>query len=154
MDALVRQSLWFNRLVLAGATILFSLIGIRYIADPISAVAPHQITLGSSEAITDMRVSGGVFLGIAGVLLASIFSRRRLLGGIGVLALVSITVTAVRLYGVAVDGPAPFTLQVLKPEIALVLLSSLGFLLESRRLRENSSSEVTHTAIRVPSGAR
>jgi hypothetical protein len=101
-----------------------------------------------------MRVSGGVFLGIAGVLLASIFSRRRLLGGIGVLALVSITVTAVRLYGLAVDGPAPFTLQVLKPEIALVLLSSFGFLLESRRLRGNSRSEVTHTAIRVPSGAR
>ena len=73
---------------------------------------------------------------------------------IGVLALVSITVTAVRLYGLAEDGPAPFTLQVLKPEIALVLLSSFGFLLESRRLRGNSRSEVTHTAIRVPSGAR
>ena len=75
-------------------------------------------------------------------------------GETSILALVSIRVTAVRLYGLAVDGPAPFTLQVLKPEIALVLLSSLGFLLERRRLRGNSRSEVTHTAIRVPSGAR
>jgi hypothetical protein len=35
--------------------------------------------------------------------------------------------------GLAVDGPAPFTLQVLKPEIALVVLSALGLFLEMRR---------------------
>src|SRR2546425_7424550 len=140
MDALVRQSLWFNRLVLAGATVLFSLIGIRYIVDPITAVAPHQITLGSNEAVTIMRVSGGVFLGIASVLLACVFSERRLLAGIGVLALVSIAVTAARLIGLAVDGPAPFTLQVLKPEIALVVLSALGFLFETRRLQASPSA--------------
>jgi len=140
MNAPFRYSVLFNRLVLAGATILFSLIGIRYVLDPINAVAPHQISLGSNEAITIMRVSGGVFLGIAGVLLACIFSQRRLRAGIGVLALVSIAVTAVRLFGLAVDGPAPFTLQVLKPEIALVVLSALGFLFETRRLQGSASA--------------
>lgn len=135
MNALIRHSVWFSRLVLALATLLFSLIGVRYVLDPIGAVAPHRITLGSSEAVTIMRVSGGVFLALAVVLLACIFSQRRLLAGTGVLALVSIVVTAVRLFGLAVDGPAPFTLQVLKPEIALVLLSTLGFALETRRLQ-------------------
>jgi hypothetical protein len=75
--------------------------------------------------------------------------QRYLLGGVGVLAIVSITVTAVRLFGLAVDGTAPFTFRVLKPEIALVLLSTLGFALESRRLR----GDVTHAGLRAPSGA-
>jgi uncharacterized protein DUF4345 len=142
MDTLARHSVWFTRLVLAGATILFSLIGVRTIVDPIGAMAPHQITLGSSEAVTIMRVSGAVFLGIASVLLACIPSRRRLLAGTGVLALVSIAVTAVRLFGLAVDGPAPFTLRVLKPEIALVILSALGFFFETRRLQGDSHGGV------------
>jgi hypothetical protein len=138
MDAFVRASLWFDRVVLAGATVLFSLIGIRYIVDPVGAVAPHAITLGSPEAITMMRVSGGVFVGIAAVLFASILSERRTRGGIAVLAVVSIAVTAVRLFGLAVDGAGPFTLKVLKPEVALVVLSTLGFLLGGGRLRSRS----------------
>lgn len=85
-----------------------------------------------------MRVSGGVFLGLAGVLLACVLSERRLLAGIGVLAFVSIAVTGVRLFGLAVDGSAPFTLRVLKPEIALVVLSALGLFFEVRRLRGRS----------------
>src|SRR5437762_5864494 len=138
MDGFARQSLWFNRVVLAGATILFSLIGMRYIVDPVSAVAPHAITLGSAEAITMMRVSGGVFVGIAAVLFASALSERRIRGGVGVLALVSIAVTAVRLYGLEVDGAGAFTLKVLKPEIALVVLSTLRS--EERRVGKECRS--------------
>ncbi len=154
MNALTRSSAWFNRVVLAGAAILFSLIGIRYVIDPVGAVAPHQITLGSNEAITIMRVSGGVFLGIAAFLLVCIAAERRLLAGVAVLAVVSIAVTAVRLFGLAVDGPAPFTLRVLKPEIALVVLSALGFVFEMRRLREDPRSGLARAAVGSPSGSR
>jgi len=45
-------------------------------------------------------------------------------------------VTAVRVFGLIVDGAAPFTIQVLKPELAIVVLSSLGFFVERRRLKE------------------
>jgi Domain of unknown function (DUF4345) len=135
MNALVRHSVWFGRLVLVGATLLFVLIGIRYVFDPIGAVAPHQIALGSQEAVTNIRVSGGVFLGIAAVLFACALSERRILAGTGVLALVSIAVTAARLFGLAVDGPAPFTVHVLKPELSIVILSTVGFILEVRRSR-------------------
>ena len=73
---------------------------------------------------------------------------RSLVAGIGVLALVSIAVTAVRVLGLAVDGPAAFTLRVLKPEIALVVLSTLGFLLESRRrMRGDSRRALPRAAI-------
>jgi hypothetical protein len=136
MNALVRHSVWVGRLVLAGATLLFVLIGIRYVLHPIDAVAPHRITLGSSEAVTNIRVSGGVFLGMAAALFACMLSERRILAGTGVLALVSVAVTAARLFGLAVDGPAPFTLHVLRPEVALVVLSTLAFLLETRRLQD------------------
>jgi hypothetical protein len=55
--------------------------------DPIGAVAPHRITLGSNEAITIMRVSGAVFLGIAVFLVVCIASERRLIAGIGALGM-------------------------------------------------------------------
>jgi|GEM_PF-2013727 len=135
MTSLLRHSVWFGRLVLAGATILFSLIALRQIADPIGASAPHQIALGSSDAITIMRVTGGPFLGLALVLAACIASERRLLTGLGVLVTVNAVVTAVRIMGLTVDGPGPFTLRVLKPEVLLVVLSSIALLLEWRRRR-------------------
>src|SRR5919109_2020928 len=111
MNAFARQSIWFNRVVLGGATILFSLIGVRYIADPVGEVAPHAITLGSAEAITMMRVSGAVFVGIAAILFASLFSERRIRDGIAILAVISIAVTAVRIFRLVGDGAGPFPLK-------------------------------------------
>jgi len=133
MPPVLRHSIWFGRLVLVGATILFTLIALRQIADPIGASTPHQIALGSSDAVTIMRVTGGLFLGLALVLAACIVSERRLLAGLGVLATVNAVVTAVRVLGLVVDGPGPFTLQVLKPEVVLVVLSSIALLVEWRR---------------------
>ena len=44
-------------------------------------------------------------------------------------------VTAVRLVGLVVDGRGPFTLQVMKPEAALVVVSAIAVLVERRRRR-------------------
>jgi len=138
MPPLLRHSLWFSRIVLAGATILFSLIALRQIADPVGASAPHQIVLGSSDAVTITRVTGGVFLGLALVLVACLVSERRMLTGLGVLATVVAVVTAVRVVGLIVDGPGPFTLQVLKPEVVMVVLSSIAFFVERRRRKSSA----------------
>jgi Domain of unknown function (DUF4345) len=140
MTSVLRHSLWFGRIVLAGAAILFSLIAFRQIVDPIGASAPHQIALGSSDAITITRVTGGIFLGLALVLAACIVSERRLLTGLGVLATVISVVTAVRVVGLIVDGPGTFTLQVLKPELVFVALSSIAFFVERRR-RHGSAAD-------------
>lgn len=130
------RSIWFGRTVVVAAALLLTSIGLKYITNPVGAVAPHDIVLGSAEAVTIMRVSGGVFLGIAIALVTSLTSDRRLLAGIGLLATISATILAVRLLGLAVDGPAPFTLKVLKPEIALAVCSTMALVLERRRLSE------------------
>jgi hypothetical protein len=148
MSTLIHRSIWLSRLVLAGATLLLIRIAFEYITDPIGAVTPHAITLGSPAAITIMRVSGGVFLGIAVVLAACALSERRLLAGLGFLATIAVTILAIRLVGLALDGPAPFTLKVLKPEVALVVLSTVAFFLERRRTQEPEVSDSSNLADR------
>ena len=133
MSAWLQRSVWLGRIVLACAVLLLIRISLAPVVDPAGAAAPNQITLGSPAALTIMRVSGSVFLAVALALSACLFSERRLLDGLALLAIFATTITAVRLIGLVVDGPAPFTLKVLKPEIALVLLSSAAFFLERRR---------------------
>jgi hypothetical protein len=150
----LRHSVWFGRFVLAAAAILFTVIAVRQIADPIGASASHQIALGSSDAITIMRVTGGLFLGLALVLAACVVSDRRLLAGLGVLLTVNAVVTAVRVAGLVLDGPGPFTLQVLKPELTLVALSALAFLVERRRLRSTRHQTGEEGGVMGPSALR
>ena len=135
MNALIHRSPILNRIVLGLAALLFTMIGLRNVVDPLGEAAPHHISLASPEAVTIMRVTGGLFLALAMVFVASLLSRRRLLFGIGVLVTVAAVLMSVRIIGLVVDGPAPFTLHVLKPEIAITVISSLAFFLEWRRVR-------------------
>jgi hypothetical protein len=128
-----RHLVWLNRLVMGFAIFLFTLIAVRYIADPVRSEAPHKIVLGSPEAMTNTRVSGGVFLAMALVLAGSVISRERHRAGLLLLATFSAVLTAVRLFGLIIDGPAPFTLRVLKPEIAVTVLAAVAYALERRR---------------------
>ena len=134
MSSLSKRSVWFGRIVLGGAIALLTRIALGYLVDPAGAVAPNQIVLGSPAALTIMRVSGGMFLGVA-LALTMCLASGRLLAGLGLLATIATTLTAARLVGLAVDGPAEFTLWVLKPEIALVVLSTAALVVELRRAR-------------------
>jgi hypothetical protein len=91
------------------------------------------MALASPDAITVMRVEGGMFVAIATVLAYCIASDRRVLAGLGLLTTLITAITATRLLGLALDGPGPFTLMVLKPEVVLVVLSAVGFFLEWQR---------------------
>jgi hypothetical protein len=133
MAASSGYSVWLNRLVLAFAIVLFGMIAVRTIGDPVGSGAPHKILLGSPEAITNTRISGAVFLAIALVLAASLVSRKRHREGLFLLATFSLVLTVVRVFGLIVDGPAPFTLFVLKPEVAITVLAVAAYLLERRR---------------------
>jgi hypothetical protein len=127
-----RHSVWLNRAVMAFAIFVFTLIAVRTIGDPVRTEAPHRIVLGSPEAMTNTRVSGGVFLAMALVLAGSVISRERHRSALLLLAIFSGVLTAVRLFGLIVDGPAPFTLTVLKPEIAVTVLAGVAYALERR----------------------
>ncbi|HEY9302977.1 MAG TPA: hypothetical protein VIO95_01645, partial [Mycobacterium sp.] len=89
MKRFTRFALWIGRTVLAGATVIFSIIGLRYIADPVHSSAKIGISMGSALAATTTRVGSGAF-----PLAPAIFS------------LICLFSTRWRLAGVACFGPA------------------------------------------------
>ena len=57
---------WIYRVVLAAAAFIFTMIGMRYVADPVHAAAATGVTLGSAFATTTTRIGFGAFpLGFA-----------------------------------------------------------------------------------------
>jgi hypothetical protein len=93
------------------------------------------MTLNTPDAVTVMRVQGGLVLGFAAILAYCVVSQRRLLAGLAVLAAISAAIAGTRVLGLAVDGPGPFTLMVVKPEVLLTVLSTLALSFEWRRSR-------------------
>jgi hypothetical protein len=144
MRSLLHHAIWFNRVVLAAATLLFSTIAWRGLFDPVGASAVHEIALGSTAGVTVARVAfGGFPLAFAVIFLACLVSDRLLLVGLSVLAVVSVVVTAARVLGIVLDGPAPFSMHVLKPEVGLIALSITALLLERRRRQGGHGEELT-----------
>ena len=134
MSTWLRHTIWFNRAVLGLATLLFTSIAVRGLTDPVGSSAAHGITFGSAAGITVARVGfGGFPLSFALVFLACLLSERRLLTGLAALSVTAVVVTSARLLGLAIDGPAEFTLRVLKPEVVLVVASTAAVFLERRR---------------------
>src|SRR5689334_18231540 len=79
MRTLLRFSPWINRLVLAAATLIFTMISLRYIIDPVRASAATGVSLNSGLAVTTTRVGfGGFPLAFAIFSLVCLFSTRRL----------------------------------------------------------------------------
>jgi len=133
---LCRFTPWLIRLILGAATLIFTLIGVKYITDPVRAAASFNISLGSAPAITSMRVGFGAFpVGFAIIVASCLVSTSRLLLGLYFVATIIGVATAARVLGIVVDGAAPESVVLLRPEVALLALSVVGVLLESGRRR-------------------
>lgn len=131
-----RAAPWLPRLLLLLATVLFFLIGFRYLGDPVNKAAADSIVLGSVMAISRVRVGfGGFPLALSLILLGCLLSPKRLLTGLTVLATTVGVVTAARLVGIAIDGPAEEAVRLLRVEIILLGLSVAAIFLERARLR-------------------
>jgi hypothetical protein len=127
---------WFNRLVLAAATVVMLMIAVRNLRDPIGATLPLGIALRTPSAVTIVRVGfGGFPLGFAVALGVCAFSTKRLLAGMALLASVIGAATAARVQGLLLDGMTPYNLGLLRPEVAMLALSAIGIALERRRQR-------------------
>jgi uncharacterized membrane protein YdcZ (DUF606 family) len=135
MSAWLRRSIWFSRFVLGGATLLLGRLGAGNVLDPIGEASRRSMILSSPDAITVMRVQGGLIVGCAAILAYCVVSERRLLPGLGILATISAAIAGTRVLGLTLDGSGPFTLMVVKPEVLLVVLSTLAFFFEWRRSR-------------------
>jgi len=134
MTTFERPVIWFNRLVIAAAAVVMTMIAIRNLRDPIGATRALDIALRSPSAVTIVRVGfGGFPLGFAAALVGCLFGTRRLLTGMALILAVVGGVTIARIQGLIVDGLTPYNLGLLRPEAAMVTLSTLGIFLERRR---------------------
>jgi hypothetical protein len=131
-----RVAPWLPRLLLLLATVLFFLIGFKYLGDPVNKAASDSIVLGSVMAISRVRVGfGGFPLALSFILLGCLLSSRRVLTGLAVLATTVAVITVARLVGIAIDGPAEEAVKLLRVEIVLLALSVAAIFLERARLR-------------------
>jgi hypothetical protein len=136
MNKVTRFAPWISRLVLVGATLVFSMIGLRYITDPVHASAATGVTLTSALAYTTTRVGSGAFpLGFAIFTFACLISTRRLLVGVSLVATVITTAIVVRIFGLVSDGAAPDSTRLFIPEAVMLTLAAAGIVLERARRR-------------------
>jgi hypothetical protein len=144
MEQLTRFAPWISRAVLAGATLIFSMIGLRYITNPVHSSAEIGISLGSALASTTTRVgSGAIPLGLAIFTLICLVSTRWLYAGVGLVSIVVTTAIIVRVLGLVTDGPAPESTRLFIPEGLLFVLSVAAIILERRRTAQHVSSRST-----------
>jgi len=127
---------WFIRLLLIAATFIMTMIALRTLRDPIGSTLPMGIVLNSPTAVTVVRVGfGGFPLGFAIALLGCLVSTERLLADLFILASFAGAATLTRLQGIVLDGATRYNVLLLRPEIALCILSAVGIVLERRRRR-------------------
>jgi hypothetical protein len=82
-----------------------------------------------------MRAEGAVFFALAALTLFSLLDARRLIAGLSLIATVVGFITAARIFGYYIDGPAAETSFKLVPEVVLLTLLSAGILVELGRRR-------------------
>jgi hypothetical protein len=133
MSQLLKRSIWFGRLVLGIGILLLTRLGLNNIVQPVAVAATTHTTLGSPDAITVIRVQGGVLIGIVVILVYCFFAQRRLLAGLGFFTTIIISVAGLRLIGILLDGPGSFTLMTSKAEVAMAVVAACATLLERRR---------------------
>jgi hypothetical protein len=127
---------WLHRIVLTLSTLLFTMIGLRYILDPVGSSKAVDTVLSSGLAVTTTRVGFGAFpLALAIFTMSCLLSPTRRLAGVILVAILIATVIVVRLIGTAMDGSAEHSTRLFVPEAVLLLLAAGGLLLESARRR-------------------
>lgn len=138
MERVRRLAPWLTQFVLGAATLVFALIGWKYIADPVHTAATSGITLNSALAVTNMRASFGAFpLACAIIALTCLLFPRLHFTGLCFVATMIGVVMIVRIFGILIDGTASQSLMVLGAEAILLMLSLSGLFIEQggRRYR-------------------
>ena len=130
MRTLERISPWLTRVVLLFAAFLLSMIGRKYISDPVAAVRDSGIVLSTPMALTTVRASFGAFsLACGTVAMVCLVSRHRNRFGLWFIALVIGVVLAVRVYGIIEDGTLRENQRVLTAELALFSMTVVALLI-------------------------
>jgi hypothetical protein len=128
---------WLSRVILGLATLIFFLIGFKYVLDPASAAASSGMSLPTPLGLTNMRAGvGGFSIGCALITAVCLASRERLRLGLWFVVGILAPVLIVRLYGVAVDNTLEQSRRILLPESLILSLSVVALFAGRSRPRD------------------
>jgi len=129
---------WLGRFILAAFALIFTLISLRFIPDPVRAAAASGVTLSSPMGVAIARIGFGAFpLGCAAYAIMCLVSTQRLLAGLTFVSTMVSVVLAVRILGIAVDHTVGGASVPLAAEILLLALSVFGLSAEMARRRRS-----------------
>ena len=129
-----KLSPWLSRLFILAVAGLFTVVGLRFILDPLHTAAESGFTLDSAVGYTNVRAGvGGFPLGFAMILTFSLFSSRRLWGALASIATIDGVLLVIRLYGAAHDHTFSQSARILIPEVVVLVFSLVGVRVETRR---------------------
>lgn len=115
---------WVSRAVLLAALVVLTLIGRKFIGDPVGAAADSNIVLNSPLAVTNMRASFGAFpLGCALFVFVCLLTSSLRTTGLAFVALIVGTALSVRIFGIVADGTFAESLRLVVAESVLLVLS-------------------------------
>ena len=140
MKNLSRWATLFSRLVLAAATLVFTMIGVRYVLNPAGAAAATGAVLNTPLALTTTRVGFGALpLAIAVFALLSLWSSSMLRAGVRLVAIVISSAILVRAIGMIADGAVPASSRLFVPETVILVFALTGLFLQ-RKARQGAES--------------
>jgi hypothetical protein len=126
---------WLVRLIVAAVAALFAMIGFKFAFDPQHSAASSGVSIVSSVGITNIRAGfGGFPLGLALILIYSLFSTHRLRTALGLIVIMAAAILSVRLYGAIADRTLAESAHLLIPEAVILMAALLGGVLEARRI--------------------
>jgi hypothetical protein len=121
--------LWFARVVMAYALLIFAFLGQLFFFDPLAGIASFGVTLAEPHSITFIRTSlGAMFVGFAVTALYGLARPRYFLACLWFLVVMNVCIVAARLYGFAVDGITPKNMSELRNEGLSTLLFIVALL--------------------------
>jgi hypothetical protein len=134
MKTLWKVSPWISRLIIFAVACLFTMIGVKFVFDPLRAAADSGITVQSAIGVTNTRAGfGGFPLGFATILVFCLFSSRWLLPAQASIATVAALILGVRLFGAAEDATWGQSAHLLIPEAVIFVAALLGAAMEGGR---------------------
>jgi hypothetical protein len=136
MRTLSRLAPVLGRMPLVMATVIFAMIALRFMSDPIHAAAATGISFTRPIGLTVGRIGFGAFpLGSAIATAVCLVSPRRLFTGLAFVIIMLGVALLVRLFGIAVDHTLAESVRVTVAEVVLLTLSIVGMVALSARQR-------------------
>jgi hypothetical protein len=125
---------WLTRLMLVAPTVIFAMIASRYLFDPVRSGTAIGLAFNTPVALTVTRVGFGAFpLAFSIFTLSCLVSTRRILTGLGFVALIMALALVVRVFGMTADGSVRESMGLVRAEAIMLAVFLVGIFIERGR---------------------